>query len=179
MAQLVRLVAFKPSHCNTITYPLEEILHQCIQAYTDVWHCEIAEASQRVHAAWKVGKHLMRDKRYDKAVKMLEDTVKLLPKLSLQWLRRGDQQHQLLSLSGLAADAALVGILAGTSASQALHLLEQGRGVMMGIIMDYRSEITHSGDINKFLNLLRRFNILHMEADNAFLAPAQWYDPHL
>lgn len=53
-----------------------------------------------------------------------------------------DQQHVVSIFSGLAADACSRSLQAGDEVGQALEVLELGRGVIMGLLIDDRSDIS-------------------------------------
>lgn len=57
-------------------------------------------------------------------------------------LSREDQQHVVSSFSGLAADTCSLSFQAGDDAFEALQPLELGRGVIMGLSIDDRTNIS-------------------------------------
>lgn len=151
-------------------HPSQEAVLQCIQAYTQVWDYQIAKPLDRIQAAWKAGRVLYQDKRYKEAADMVENAIVLMPRLGPRWVGRDDQQNRLITFTGLPGDAALVTLQAGRDPSQALRLLEFGRGIMMGIQLDNRSEILHvEGD--EYPELFRRFNTLRVEVEVVDTSP--------
>lgn len=83
-----------------------------------------------------------------KSSKLLGDAVLLMPKISLRFLEREDQQELLSPLYGLSSEAASFALQAGHDASRALTLLELGRGIITGFIIDYRSELSELKETN-------------------------------
>ncbi|MEU1462563.1 CHAT domain-containing protein [Streptomyces sp. NPDC005727] len=81
------------------------------------------------------------------AAHLLEMAVRRLPTVAPRRLGRRDQQTNLASIAGLAADAAALALNAPGAASRqaaarALQLLEQGRGILIGQALDARSDLT-------------------------------------
>ncbi|GAA0995860.1 hypothetical protein GCM10009555_090710 [Acrocarpospora macrocephala] len=80
-----------------------------------------------------------------RAAELMETAVHLLPEVAPRQLDREDQQYALGGFAGLAADAAAL-TLADTRnperASRALHLLEQGRTILLSQAMDTRSDLS-------------------------------------
>ncbi|MEU6918933.1 CHAT domain-containing protein [Streptomyces olindensis] len=67
--------------------------------------------------------------------------VELLPRVAPRHLARADQQRTLARLSGLAARAAACAVDAG-DVRLAVRLLEQGRGTLLGHLLEARGEMT-------------------------------------
>ncbi|WP_170321804.1 CHAT domain-containing protein [Acrocarpospora pleiomorpha] len=84
-----------------------------------------------------------------RAAELMETAVHLLPEVAPRQLDREDQQYALGGFAGLAADAAAL-TLADTGnserASRALHLLEQGRTILLSQAMDTRSDLSDLRD---------------------------------
>jgi tetratricopeptide (TPR) repeat protein len=82
-----------------------------------------------------------------RAADLLETAVRLLPEVAPRQLERGDQQHALGGLAGLAGDAAALALADSTTdiqerSSRALRLLEAGRAVLLSQALDTRSDVT-------------------------------------
>ncbi|KAL1846316.1 hypothetical protein Daus18300_014299 [Diaporthe australafricana] len=73
---------------------------------------------------------------------LLEEAVKLLPSVTPRSLQHTDKQQMLARFMGLASTAAAVALNAGKSAYDALKLLELGRGVIAGLLLDMRGDIS-------------------------------------
>ncbi|KAF8852137.1 hypothetical protein BDZ45DRAFT_125277 [Acephala macrosclerotiorum] len=73
---------------------------------------------------------------------LLSNAIKLLPRISSRSLGRDDQQHVLIEASGLSSLAASAALQAGRSAAEALSILDAGRGIMAGIVINARSDLS-------------------------------------
>lgn len=79
---------------------------------------------------------------WEQAASLLENAIKIIPRISIKSLDYDDKQRVLSQLSGLVSDAASVALQAGRGADQALQLLEFGRGIITSLIVDYRNELS-------------------------------------
>ncbi|WP_030154582.1 CHAT domain-containing protein [Glycomyces sp. NRRL B-16210] len=98
--------------------------------------------SLRVRAAHLAARTLMLqgESASARALPLLRAAVGLLPRLARHGLDRGDRRHLLEAEAGaLAADAAACAIAAGDP-EEAVRLLEQGRGLLWGQLLDLRTE---------------------------------------
>ncbi|EMT67086.1 Putative 30S ribosomal protein S17P-like protein [Fusarium odoratissimum] len=75
-----------------------------------------------------------------KASALLREAVLLLPKVSPRFLAHADRQSLLSSLSGLTSMAAAAALSANKGPYEALRLLELGRGLISGFVMDIRTD---------------------------------------
>jgi tetratricopeptide (TPR) repeat protein len=96
----------------------------------------------RIRAGWLAGRSYASVGGWSEASDILDETVRLFPLLSPRWLARDDQQHVLKDFSGLSALAATAALRANRSDEHAIEILEAGRGVMAGLIMDARSDLS-------------------------------------
>ncbi|CUS11108.1 unnamed protein product, partial [Tuber aestivum] len=80
--------------------------------------------------------------KFRESISILEDAVNLIPSVDLRFLKRDDQQHMLSEISGLASIAASVALQAGREAFDSLKILELGRGIIMGFLIDSRSDVS-------------------------------------
>ena len=99
-----------------------------------------APPSLRIKGAQSAAKLLSRTDLF-KASSLLRLAVELLPSVSPRTLTRTDQQYNLSNFMGLASDAASFALEIGSTASEALHVLEVGRGVMANLFLEVRSEV--------------------------------------
>lgn len=92
------------------------------------------------------------------------EAIKILPKVSQQFLDRDDQLCQ-LSLSGSkVASAISCALQAGVSASHCLSLLEHGRGITQGFGINCRSDLT---DLHgRHPSIFEKYNSLRIEIDS-------------
>ncbi|KAM6513329.1 hypothetical protein FALCPG4_015763 [Fusarium falciforme] len=73
---------------------------------------------------------------------LLREAVKLLPTVSPRSLKHTDKQHMFADFAGLASMAAAIALNAGQGAYHALRLLELGRGVIVGLLMEMSGDIS-------------------------------------
>ena len=76
------------------------------------------------------------------ASRTLSQAVELLPKIISRSLLRNDQQFILSQIPGLAADAAALALQVDKGASEALRLLELGRGLISNLYISGHVDIT-------------------------------------
>ncbi|KAI0409253.1 CHAT domain-containing protein [Xylaria palmicola] len=76
----------------------------------------------------------------------LEGAVEMLPAISPRSLKADDQQQMLGKFTGLACQAASVALRAGNPPYEALKSLEAGRGVIAGLLMEMRIDISDLED---------------------------------
>ncbi|MGW6918608.1 CHAT domain-containing tetratricopeptide repeat protein [Kitasatospora sp. NPDC054939] len=113
------------------------VLRAAEDAYRQAALTEALAASDRVGAAWDWGAAAAGDGRWDDALEGHRLALDLLPFAASGRIARGDQQHRLARLYGLAAEAAACAVNAGRP-EEAVQLLEQGRGVLLGRAMASR-----------------------------------------
>ena len=89
-----------------------------------------------------------------------------MPLATSRSLEREDQQHILGQLTGLVSLAASASLETGAPALEALRLLELGRSITNGQLLDYRSDIS---DLKEhYPTLAQNFNSLRQELDSPF-----------
>lgn len=89
---------------------------------------------------------------------LLELAVKLLPNISPRSLKHTDKQEMLAKFDDLASMAAATALSAGKQPHHALQVLELGRGVIAGLLMEIRGDISdlrqrHPGLADEFISL--------------------------
>ncbi|MEU5339335.1 CHAT domain-containing protein [Streptomyces sp. NPDC020766] len=104
-----------------------------------------AAPSLRLRAAWHAA-GLLAASDPQRAAHAATHAVNLLPQVVPRALDRGDQQHVLSRLSGLASDAAALALAASDGTAQdrardALSLLETGRAVLLSQALDTRYDL--------------------------------------
>ena len=96
----------------------------------------------RIESAQKAGLLAAAMSEWAQAGSILQVAVELLPRISPRSLRRDDQQYALSRLPGLSSLAASAILQANRTPSEALATLENGRGVMAGLVISSRSDVT-------------------------------------
>ncbi|KAK6501943.1 hypothetical protein TWF481_009761 [Arthrobotrys musiformis] len=101
-----------------------------------------AETRVRIDSAGNAAKILAHQEMWIKASEMVEIAVELLPLSVSRELKQRDQQHNLRGHSDLSSTAASITLNAGKGAYDAVKLLELARGVMTGLRVGSRSDLT-------------------------------------
>lgn len=131
------------------------------------WHCLKAHPRDRIRAARLAAKFLALGSRWEEASDLLQDAVRLLPQLTPQFLARDDQEHMLSGLTQLASEAVSMALQAGATPSHCLGLLELGRGVIMGLAINCRSDVSELQI--KYPDICDKFNRLRTEIDTPLI----------
>ena len=126
----------------------------------------------RMRAARRAIRILVATKNWDQASSLAQAAVKLLPFVCGRYLGRGDQQHAILQISGLVANACSLSLQVGR-VHQALQQLEFGRGIILGYLMDSRSDLNllqkdYPGLAHEY-DALRFKAYMHIEEKQPFL----------
>lgn len=137
---------------------------RALETSLDAWSCPISPPQQRIDIARLIAALLTTKENWKEASPIFEEALRMLPQVSPQFLRRGDQEHVLARFAQLAANAISTALNAGSTASHCLSLLELGRGIIMGLVIDSRSDISDLHKMNP--NIYERFNRLRMEIDS-------------
>lgn len=106
------------------------------------WGCVAAPPSMRIKAAKAAAGIYIKRREWGEASRLLHDAVLLLPNVTLRSLEHTDMQSLLAPQYGLARLAASTALSAGKLPWEALRLLELGRGVIAGLVMDLRADIS-------------------------------------
>ncbi|KAI1118248.1 CHAT domain-containing protein [Nemania sp. NC0429] len=140
-------------------------LAQSISCFEEGWNCDKSPPSMRVQLAQRVARFYAEESAWEKCSILLEGAIELIPMISPRSLQRGDQQHVIADFgSGLASFAAAAALNAGKEAHHALELLEHGRGIMSGLLLDMRTDIS---DVQKYYpDLAKEFVYLADELDS-------------
>jgi hypothetical protein len=137
-------------------------LEEASQLRREAWACEMATPFQRVEAGANGSKLLATIGKVDDAIQLGKDVIKLLPTVNTRPLDRGDQQFILTTFAGIANDLCALLLQSGQT-EEALKTLEKGRAVVLGQILDSRSDISelsrqHSEIAHQYEALLGEVN---------------------
>lgn len=136
-----------------------------LRSFIEAWNSQLSPPLTRVLAARIAVKHYHSLLTWEESSRLLGDAVLLMPKISLRFLEREDQQELLSPLYELSSEAASFALQAGQEPSHALKLLELGRGIITGFIIDYRSELSELKESNP--NLFNSFTQLRNEINSS------------
>ncbi|KAJ4116190.1 hypothetical protein NW768_011163 [Fusarium equiseti] len=135
-----------------------------LSAYVRSWHAMSSLPSDRIRSVRPAAAIYVSRAEWGKAYELLREAILLLPNLSPRSLKQSDMQEMLSPTSGLATDAAAMAFNAGKPASEVLSILELGRGVIAGLLIDTRGDLS---DLRKACPLLAdRFEALREELDS-------------
>ncbi|KAI5842912.1 CHAT domain-containing protein [Morchella snyderi] len=113
-----------------------------VQLFIEAWECYHSAPLARINGARYAAGILAQAGKWEESSQILEDAIRMLPKVSTRSLEGQDKQQLLLKISGLPTTAACVALQAGRSAYHALGLLELSRGIIIGSTIDYRGDIS-------------------------------------
>ncbi|KAH9204251.1 CHAT domain-containing protein [Leptodontidium sp. 2 PMI_412] len=116
---------------------------EALPFYREAWVNETALPSARIMSATSALKLLMEIGDYPEAYQLSVDAIDLLPRVHSRSLTLSsqDQQHIVRQFSGLATDACSLALQLGLSPERAIELLERGRGVILGLLINDRSDL--------------------------------------
>jgi tetratricopeptide (TPR) repeat protein len=103
--------------------------------------CSTSLPLHRVRSGRNAIRVLHRSSRWEKAAAIVETLFGLLPQICGRYLSRDDQQHVLKQVSGFAADACSLS-LKMNNPRQALQRIEFGRVLILGYLLDGRSDLS-------------------------------------
>lgn len=126
----------------------------------------------RVKAGKSAGLLYVKEAQWVHASAAFGKAVKLMTQVSPRSLTRDDQQYALTELSGLSALAASAILQATESAPDALSVLEAGRGVIAGLSMDLRTDLSELESINptlfnQYTELRNRLSMVYTDTTTA------------
>jgi hypothetical protein len=139
-------------------------LERSVSSFRQGWECRHAQPSLRIKLARMVARHLAIQSDWEQASSLLDEAVHLLPQVSLRSLQHTDKQHMLADFAGLASMATAAALNAGKKACDALELLELGRGVIAGLLLEMRTDVSELEQ--QHYDLAKEFMILRDELDS-------------
>ncbi|WP_446685426.1 hypothetical protein [Kibdelosporangium aridum] len=116
-------------------------LDDAIAAFIDSVHVESGPPEIRMVSARLWGRAAIQAGQADSAVDGFAAAVRLLQRFVWHGLPRATREERVVKCSGLAADAAACAIRAGRP-EQAVELLEAGRSVLWGQLLNLRTDLT-------------------------------------
>ncbi|KAI1370096.1 CHAT domain-containing protein [Hypoxylon crocopeplum] len=124
-----------------------EDLDAALSLYKEGWNSHIAPPFRRIYQADRAAAILASQSNWKESSQLLKEALDLLPALSPRSLKHTDKQHMLERSAGLASVAAATylnaeGVESEEIAYNALRFLELGRGIIAGLLMDMRVDVS-------------------------------------
>jgi tetratricopeptide (TPR) repeat protein len=113
-----------------------------IKLYEMSFHSIGGAPLERIAAARHGIQLLMAQGNEKRASMIADEAVKLLPQVCSRYLSYEDQQHAILQVAGLAADACSLCLRCEKNPNRALEILEYGRGLIIGYLIDGHGDIS-------------------------------------
>ncbi|OAG09323.1 TPR-like protein [Paraphaeosphaeria sporulosa] len=114
-------------------------LEEAVRISQNAWECNNAAPFVRIRASTLALRLLQSQEAFETAYTLAVEAIHLLPYVHNRSLSHEDQQYVVSHFSGLAKTACSLAVQTGKGPEAALELLEQGRGVILGLLMDDRS----------------------------------------
>ncbi|KAH0563243.1 hypothetical protein GP486_002188 [Trichoglossum hirsutum] len=116
-----------------------EDLEEAIQITQQAWNCKNATPFVRIISSTLTLHLLQSQGDFESAYNLSVEAINLLPYVHNRSLDRQDQQYVVSYFSGLATTACSLALQTRRGPEAALEVLEQGRGVILSLLMDDRS----------------------------------------
>ncbi|KAL6228871.1 CHAT domain-containing protein [Aspergillus navahoensis] len=130
--------------------------------YLKAYQCQNAIPQMRIQAARRTIKLLVEDGDFQQAHFIAKEALRLLPLLCGRSLSREDQQHAVTQTAGLAAEACSLLLRTKGDPADGVEYLEQGRGIVIGYLIDGRGDISDLED--KHPEVAKEFDRLRYKA---------------
>ncbi|KAJ6084211.1 hypothetical protein N7486_011011 [Penicillium sp. IBT 16267x] len=115
---------------------------ETIDLYSRSVNDPLGDPTSRMAAAAQLMVKFQDRGEYSRGVKVGMQVLDVLHKTNTRLLGRDDQQRITAEFSDFAVETCALSIQAGDSAARALELLELGRGVILGLLIEDRSDIS-------------------------------------
>jgi hypothetical protein len=117
-------------------------LSRALYSYKEGSSCHSSPPTTRIHSARRAADILASQQNWEESSEILQGAVQLLPLVSPRLLDNNDKQHILGEFAGLASMAAAISLKAGKEGHYALELLELGRCIIAGLLLEMRTDIS-------------------------------------
>lgn len=130
-------------------------VNRSLSVALEAGECIMAPPRIRIRAAYFAASLLAAAGRWKYASPLLEEAVRILPTVNPPLLGRQDHEHILSEFTELAAVGIAAALEVQSPPSECLSLLEVGRGIIIGLAIDCRSDLSelHAVDPNLFNRL--------------------------
>ena len=122
------------------TGDIKDLKNAC-DCFFQAWNCETGISFHRIEAAGRLLQLLPVTGRVEEALKVARSAVVLLPLIVDKSLDREDRQHLMSLFPGIAADSCAL-FLEVKEPEEAIQHLEKSRAVILGQLMDDRSNLS-------------------------------------
>ncbi|KAF8241351.1 hypothetical protein K440DRAFT_643981 [Wilcoxina mikolae CBS 423.85] len=144
---------------------------RAIQSFRECVAQHSANPAESIHASTLVTFILDKDKKWADASEIRGTGVNLHPRVSSRSLGRKDQQQMTKQFfPGLASDAAAAAVQAEKSASDAVQILELGRGIIANLQIETRTDLTDLSE--QCSQIANEFDQLRDQLDSTNLMPS-------
>jgi tetratricopeptide (TPR) repeat protein len=151
-----------------------ESQQQALRSYRDSWECKNGLPLARLDAAQAYMETFFnilvsapdQDMDYHEAATISYHAVFLLSSMNDRSLTHQDQQQILSRAAGLATAACSLALQVGKSADEAIDVLERGRALIIGYLIDRKKDITDLRMVDE--RLAARFETLRDHASSSF-----------
>ncbi|KIW77442.1 hypothetical protein Z517_09888 [Fonsecaea pedrosoi CBS 271.37] len=152
----------------------QEDLRNAMSAYESCLGTSSGFPLTRVLAGQTAVYHLAAEKNWIKAAQLLDQILDLLPMITQPTSARDDLQHTLRQLFGLASVTGSVFLKAGRSPAKALQALEQSRGIISSLMMDFRADLSsldgeHDDKRSRYIKVRQQITTANRFRDSSFL----------
>jgi tetratricopeptide (TPR) repeat protein len=120
----------------------EEDLQNAISSYESCLGTSSGLPLTRILAGQSAVYHLVAEKKWERAAELLDQVLNILPEVTQPSSARDDLQYTLRQFFGLASLTGSVFLKAGRTPVQAFQALEQSRGVISSLMMDFRADLS-------------------------------------
>ncbi|KAL6231303.1 CHAT domain-containing protein [Aspergillus navahoensis] len=115
---------------------------QAMKKWLQIFGSENLLTIDRLEAAREAIKLQVTSGEFAAALTVAEQALNLLPTVCSRYLDQADQQYAVGQTSGLAADTCSLQLVANGNPNRALEVLEHGRGLIIGYMIDGRGDIS-------------------------------------
>ncbi|PYH47503.1 uncharacterized protein BP01DRAFT_410331 [Aspergillus saccharolyticus JOP 1030-1] len=115
---------------------------RALNSFQNGWMCRNASPYNRLLSAHCARQILTASEKWQEASELMQGAMELLPNISPRTLQHSDKQYRLAEFSGSASTAAAICLHAGKEPYHALKLLDLGRDIIAGLLMEMRGDIS-------------------------------------
>lgn len=139
-------------------------LDRTLTLYKQAWSCLTSPPSQRIYAARRASQILASQQNWEESCNFLQGATELLSTISPRLLDNKDKQNMLTDFAGLAYMTAAIALEAGKDVQHALELLEPGRCIIAGLLLEMRTDLSELKEQHP--ELAAEFECLRNELDS-------------